>query len=100
MSDPVDWTDPCQRFQALSTAYYQLIAGLQEVEIKTRTLDAEEMVRFSRADIQSLRAEMRSAESACAKAQGISDPNRRFAIGCTYRPRGYPTSYDPTDPRG
>lgn len=102
MTDPVDWTNPCQRFQALSNAYFSLISGQQEIEIRTRTLDAEEMVRFTKADINVLRNEMRSAESACAAVNGAPNPNRRHAIGLSYRPaRRIPgTSYDPNDPRG
>ena len=60
----VDWTNPCERFAALSNAYYSLVTGGQETEIRTRTLDAEEMVRFSRADLNALRNELRAAETA------------------------------------
>ena len=100
MPDAVDWTNPCERFAALSKAYYSLVTGAQESEIRTRTLDAEEMVRFSKADLNTLRNELRAAETACCAKLALPNPNRRFAIGCTYRPAGYPASYDPTDPRG
>lgn len=96
----IDWTNPCDRYQALNKAYFNLVSGALEVEIRTRTLDAEEMVRFSKAEMNVLRNELRSAEAACLASQGLPNPNRRFAIGCSYKPRGYPTSYDPTDPRG
>lgn len=100
MSDPIDWTNPCERFQALSKAYYSLVSGSQEVEIRTRTLDAEEMVRFNAANINLLRNEMRSAEAACLKAQGLPNPNRRFAIGLSYKPAVGQSHFDPMDPRG
>jgi hypothetical protein len=96
----VDWTNPCERFAALSNAYYSLVTGGQETEIRTRTLDAEEMVRFSRADLNALRNELRAAETACCAQLGLPNPNRRFAIGCSYRPARYPAPYDSTDPRG
>jgi len=95
----VDWNDPCARFQALQSAYFELVRGGQEAEIRTRTLDAEDLVRFTKADMNALRMEMRSAEGACLAAQGLPNPNRRFAIGLGYRSRRYPTTYDPSDPR-
>lgn len=101
MADAIDWTNPCERFAALSKAYYSLVSGALEAEILTRTLDAEERVRFSPANLNVLRNEMRSAEAACLAATGAPNPNRRFAIGLSYRPAGRvpATSYDPTDPR-
>ena len=77
---PIDWSNPCARALALSNAYYSLLAGGREIEIRTRTLDAEELVRFQAVDIEKLRIEMLSAQSDCAKATGQRDPNRRFAI--------------------
>ncbi len=77
---PIDWTDPCQRAAALNTAYYSLLAGQREVEIRTRTFDVEELVRFQSVDIEKLRIELQSAQRDCARAQGLPDPNRRFAI--------------------
>lgn len=101
MTDAIDWSNPCARFQALQKAYFSLVSGQQEVEIRTRTLDAEEMVRFNQANLNVLRIEMRSAESACAASNGVPNPNRRHAIGLSYRPAGRvpATQYDPTDPR-
>lgn len=100
MSEPVDWTNPCERFAALSKAYYSLVTGALDTEIRTRNLDAEEMVRFSRADLNTLRNEMRAAEAACCALTGAPNPNRRFAMPLTYRSARMPASYDPTDPRG
>ena len=96
----VDWTNPCERFAALSKAYYNLVSGALESEIRTRTLDAEEMVRFGRADLNTLRNEMRAAETACCAIIGMPNPNRRFAMPLTYRSARAPSTYDPTDPRG
>lgn len=101
MTDTVDWNNPCARFQALQSAYFALVSGQQEVEIRTRNLDAEELVRFNPTNMNALRIEMRSAESACAAANGVRNPNQRHAIGLSYRPAGRvpATQYDPTDPR-
>lgn len=90
----VDWSDPCQRFQALQRAYYALLAGERELEIRTRTLDAEDFVRFQAGDINRLLLEMRQAESACKLKLGLPDTNRRCAIGLGYRRRGPASDYD------
>lgn len=79
----VDWTDPCAKAAALRSAYYTLISGGSEQEIRTRTLDAEEVVRFNAADKDSLLVELTAAESECARCTGQPDPNRRFRM--TYR---------------
>ena len=84
-ADAFDWTDPCQRAIALATAYYEVLRGLREVEIRTRSLDAEDLVRFQPADMQTLWVEMTAAQSECAKASGKRDPNRRFAIAAGSR---------------
>jgi hypothetical protein len=76
----IDWTDPCARATALRSAYYGLLQGQQEIEIRTRTLDAEEVVRFAPTDLGKLEAELRAAEGECAVVQGSTNPNRRFAI--------------------
>jgi hypothetical protein len=76
-----NWQDPCERAAALRSAYYQLLSGQQEAEIRTRTLDAEEVVRFAPADLQKLVVELRAAEAACAaQTPGAPNPSRRFAI--------------------
>jgi hypothetical protein len=81
----VDWSDPCARAAALRAAYFELVSGSKETEIETRTLDAQERVRFSAADKQTLLAELRAAEAECAASTGGTNSNRRFAIGCGYR---------------
>ena len=88
MADPINWTDPCARAAALSQAYYELISGSREVEIRTRTLDAEELVRFQAIDLKTLQVEMLKAQSECAASQGLPNTSRRFAIGLTHRRRG------------
>jgi hypothetical protein len=57
------------------------------VEVRTRTLDAEELVRFTAANIDDLRTEMNAAQAACAATTGAANPNRRYAItaGATRR---------------
>ena len=83
----VDWTDPCARAAALRNAYYALISGGQEQEIRTRTLDAEEVVRFSPGNQAALLMQLRAAEAECAAKNGTANPTRRFAItaGATRR---------------
>jgi hypothetical protein len=80
MAAAVDWTDSCARANALIGAYYTLLSGQQEIEIRTRTLDAEELVRFAPTDLAKLEAEMTAAQGECAAATGAPNPNRRFAI--------------------
>ena len=76
----VDWADPCARANALRGAYYTLISGGQEQEIRTRTLDAEEVVRFYPADTNKLWVELTAAEAECRRTTGAADPDRRFPI--------------------
>jgi len=99
MADPVDWTDPCARFAALQKAYYALLTGERESEIRTRTLDAEEMVRFQKVDIEKLRIEMQSAERDCCAAHGVPNPNRRRAIGVRFGWPGGRPRVSGDDPR-
>ncbi len=82
---PVNWTDPCQRAQALMGAYYKLLAGDAEIEIRTRTLDAEEVVRLQPGNLAQLRTEMQDAQDACAAQQaGRPQSSKRFAITARY----------------
>ena len=99
MADAVDWTNPCERFQALQKAYYALLTGDRESEIRTRTLDAEEMVRFQKVDIEKLRIEMQSAERDCAIARGLPNPNRRRPIGVRFSWPGARSRIGGDDPR-
>mgnify|MGYP001766261332 CR=1 FL=1 len=94
---PIDWSNPCARFAALQKAYHELLTGARELEIRTRTLDAEDFVRFQAADIEKLRIEMQQAEGECLASQGLPNPRRRVAIGLGYRRRG-PSAID--FPRG
>ena len=86
MADPVDWSDPCARSAALRAAYNRLLSGEFEVEIRTRTLDAEEMVKFATPDLATLRVEMEAANAECEALNGggTAAPRRR-AIAGTYR---------------
>jgi hypothetical protein len=81
----VDWSDACARATALRTAYFELVSGTKAIEIETRTLDAQEKVRFTTADKQTLLAALRAAEAECAASTGGANTNRRFAIGMSYR---------------
>jgi hypothetical protein len=81
----VDWSNPCQRATALQNAYYNILAGAAEQEIRTRTLDAEEVVRFYQTNIGTLLAELTAAQAECSRQTGAPDPNRRFFIGAGSR---------------
>ena len=85
MSEPVNWEDPCARATALRAAYFSMISGQHEIEIRTRTLDAEEMVRFDRADVTRLQNEIAAAERECALVQGRKPVSRRHAITAGFR---------------
>ena len=85
----VDYTDPCARAAALRDAYYRLLSGQQEVELRTRTLDAEETVRFASVNLGELLSELRAAEAACAAATGGTNTGRRFAITAGAVRRGW-----------
>lgn len=78
----VDWTDPCARANALRGAYYALISGASESLIRQSTSEGDQEVRFARADVEKLKAEMSAAEAECAIANGTAIPSRarRFAI--------------------
>ena len=83
---PVDWTDPCARAAALRDAYYRMVSGQQETEIRTRTLDAEEMVRFGPGNLDALRNDLSAAETEClAKLAGQAVSPKRFAIGLRHK---------------
>ena len=88
MTAPVNWSDPCARASALGTAYYNLLSGAQEQEIRTRTLDAEEVVRFYATNLQTLWVELVAAQRECSRQTGTPDPNRRFFIRAGSRWRG------------
>ena len=74
---PIDMTDPCARAAALSSAYNAALAGSLEIEIRARSFDADELVRFLPVDIEKLRIEMQSAQSECAKAREHRDARKR-----------------------
>lgn len=78
----VDWTDPCAKALALRTAYYSLLSGGMESLIRHSTTEGDQEVRYARADLGSLKAELDAAEIACAQATGQPVPAiaRRFAI--------------------
>jgi len=89
----VDFNDPCQRFQALQTAYYTLISGANESLIRFRGPNGEQEVRFSPANIEALKVEVDAAQAACAVAQGQPNPSRRYAIRAGARRRGIATDF-------
>lgn len=76
----VDFSDPCQRADALRTAYYKLISGDNESLIRIKGPNGEQEVRFGAGKIELLKAELQASEAACAVANGSVNPNRRYAI--------------------
>ncbi len=83
---PIDWTDPCARAQALTTAYYTLLSGGQEIEIRTRTDQAEELVKFQPSKLDVLQSEMQDAIDECAaKNAGRPVSAKRFAITARHK---------------
>ncbi len=95
IAGPIDWTDPCARAQALTSAYYTLLSGSQEIEIRTRTDEAEELVKFQPGKLDDLRDEMLTAIDECeAKKAGRPVSAKRFAIVARHkRPRFGPYPY-------
>lgn len=76
----VDFTDPCARYTALSTAYFNLIAGANETLIRMKGPNGEQEVRFGPGKLDLLKAEVDAAQNACAVANGTANPSRRYAI--------------------
>lgn len=76
----VDFSDPCQRANALRDAYFSLISGANESLIRYKGPNGEQEVRFGQGKVELLKAELQSAEAACAVASGAANPNRRYAI--------------------
>lgn len=80
MTAAIDWTDPCARAAALSSAYYSLLAGNSETLIRIKGPDAEQEVRYHSPDLGTLKTEMVAAQAECAAATSGVNPNRRYAI--------------------
>ena len=76
----VDWTDPCAKAAALSTAYYALVSGQGESYIRYRGPEGEREVRYQKADLSVLKAEMLQAQADCDAKNGVASKSRRFAI--------------------
>lgn len=89
MVAPIDWNDPCARFQALQTAYYQALAGdTRSVHFDTGGGHSQS-VEFTPADKDGLKAEMTRAHAECKAKSGLALPGR-FAIQVGARSRlGY-----------
>ena len=83
----VDWNDPCARFAALQSAYYQIISGGSTATIEYTANGATRKVSYSFSDNKSLRQRMLEAEDACALLNGRPAHNRRFAIQAGARRR-------------
>lgn len=82
MDDPaaVDWSNPCLRAAALSTAYHTMLVGGRPQKIRYRSADdVEEEVTYTEASITGLRKAMIEAQAECA-LQTTGARRRRFAI--------------------
>ena len=75
-----DWSDPCAAAAALSAAYFKVLSGGQAQVIRF----ADREVRYTRADLETLRAEKDRQEDLCAEKSGQS-VRRRFAITASGR---------------
>lgn len=85
----VDWTDPCARAVALRDAYFALISGGAVTMIKTAAGGGEREVRYSKADLATVRSEMQTAEDECRTKNGQPPVQRRFAIRAGSRGFGF-----------
>jgi hypothetical protein len=84
-----DWTDPCQRFAALSLAYYQLISGVNPASVEYSANGVARKVTYSFANIDALRRQMLASQDACDIATGARRTARRHAIGAGSRRTGW-----------
>jgi hypothetical protein len=78
----VDWNNPCQRAEALRTAYHERLTGGTSTRVRFRSGDSEQEVQstFPGGSLAELRNAMRDAEDECRKSQGLPPLRRRFAI--------------------
>ena len=76
----VDWTDPCARAIALREAYYKLLSGEMEESIRAKGPNAEDEVKYTKANLSALLADLRAAESECAALTGDTSATRRRAF--------------------
>lgn len=76
----VDWSDPCARYAALRDAYYATLSGGGETLIRYKGPEGEQEVRYHAQNLELLKTEMVAAQTECAAATGVPNPNRRFAI--------------------
>ena len=90
MAAAIDWSNPCQRFAALSLAYYQLISGVNPASVEYSANGVARKVTYSFANIDALRRQMIAAQDACDIANGAAKrPARRFAIEAGSQRRGW-----------
>lgn len=81
----IDWDDPCATLASLREAYEKILTGSQEERV--RFSDRE--VQYSKADIATLRDEIRRYDALCADATNAgTGKRRRFAVTAGTRRRG------------
>lgn len=76
----IDWSDPCQRAQALHDAYMRLVSGEQESEVTYQANGVLRRVRYAAVSMSALLNELRAAQGECAAQLGEAAPRKRYAI--------------------
>lgn len=75
----IDW---CERARALRERYEALRDGESVAEVRF----GEDMVKYGKADLDRLLADLREAERLCAEASGCAPRRRRYAATGRMRP--------------
>lgn len=76
---PVEWSDACQRADALRVAYYSLLSGRLASSVAYLANGVSREVRFAQSDRAALLVELRAAEQECAAMSG-TPPSRISTI--------------------
>ncbi len=79
MADAVDWDDPCARYAALRSAYYNALSGNVR-SISFQTGENTQSVTYGPTDVTALRNEMIAAQRECTEASGVPALPARHAI--------------------
>lgn len=79
MAAPVNWDDPCARYVALKTAYYEAARGARK-SISFQSGDTQQSVEYAPADMSVLKVEMDRAQRECEILRGVPSRPLRFAM--------------------
>lgn len=80
MPTKTDWDDPCAAYEKLRDTYYRLIQGEQEASMQYMANGQTRTFSYSKADLQTLKNEMQTAQAACEAKNNGTRPRRRHAI--------------------